>query len=92
MDELVLTARVACDDGRYVAKVDQLPLEGEGDSVQKAQDVLIQVMRSWIETNDGAEILEQVLAEAGFPGVKEDTELQLEFLEETGSLPLTRKS
>ncbi len=81
MDEVVLTARVVWDDGRYVAKVDQLPLEGEGDSVQQAQDSLIQVMRSWIETNDGTDTLEQVLSEAGFPGVKEDTELQLEFLE-----------
>ncbi len=81
MDELVLTARVAWDVGRYVAKVDQLPLEGEGDSVQQAQDSLIQVMRSWIETNDGTDSLEQVLSEAGFPGVKEDTELQLEFSE-----------
>ena len=81
MDELLLTARVALDDGRYVAKVDQLPLEGEGDSVQQAQDALIQVMRSWIETNDGTDSLEQVLSEAGFPGVKEDTELQLEFLD-----------
>ena len=81
MDELVLTARVAWDDGRYVAKVDQLPLEGEGDSVQQAQDALIQVMRSWIETNDGTDSLEQVLSEAGFPGVEEDTDLQLEFLE-----------
>ena len=64
-----------------MAKVDQLPLEGEGDSVQQAQDALIQVMRSWIETNDGTDSLEQVLSEAGFPGVKEDTDLQLEFVE-----------
>ncbi len=81
MDELLLTASVAWDDGKYVAKVDQLPLEGEGDSVQQAQDALIQVMRGWIETNDGTDNLEQALSEAGFPGVKEDTDLQLEFLE-----------
>ena len=81
MDELVLTARVAWDDGKYVAKVDQLPLVGQGDSVQQAQDALIQVMRSWIETNDGTDNLEQVLSEAGFPGVEEDTDLQLEFVE-----------
>ena len=81
MEQLVLTARVSRDDGRYVAKVDQLPLEAEGASVEEAQDGLVQTMRAWIETNDGADNLEQVLAEAGFPGVEEDTELQLEFVE-----------
>ena len=77
----MLTARVSWDDGKYVARVDQLPLEGTGESVQQAQDELIQTMRAWIEVNDGTESLEQALAEAGFPGVEEDTELQLEFLD-----------
>lgn len=81
MDQLVFTARVAWDNGRYVAKVDQLPLEGVGDSARQAQDELIQTMRAWIETHDGKDSLGQVLAQAGFPGVEEDTELQLEFLE-----------
>ena len=77
----MITARVSWDDGRYVARVDQLPLEGAGESVKEAQDELIQVMRAWIETNDGMDSLAPVLAEAGFPGVEEDTELQLEFVE-----------
>ena len=81
MEQLVLTARVSCNDGKYVAKMDQISLEAEGASVEEAQDGLVQAMRTWIETNDGADNLEQVLAEAGFPGVGEDTELQLEFLE-----------
>ena len=81
MQQLVLTARVSCDEGKYVAKVDQLPLEAEGASLEEAQDELIQSMRTWIETNDGTDSLEQALAEAGFPGVGEDTELQLEFVE-----------
>lgn len=81
MEPLLLTARVTDEDGKYVAKVDQLPLVGVGESVQEAQDELIKVMRVWIETNDGTDSLEQALAEAGFPGVAEDTELQLEFLE-----------
>ena len=81
MERLVLTARVSWDAGKYVARVDQLPLEGVGESVQQAQDALIQGMRGWIETNDGMDCLGQALAGAGFPGVGEDTELQLEFVD-----------
>ena len=81
MDQLVFTARVSWDEGRYVARIDRLPLEGAGESVSEAQDELIQVMRAWIETYDGTDSLTPVLAQAGFPGVDEDTELQLEFVE-----------
>ena len=81
MDSVMLTARVTWDSDRFVAKVDQLPLEGLGQSVEEAQDHLIQMMRSWIEENDGTDTLEQLLAEAGFPDVAEDTELQLEFVD-----------
>ena len=81
MDRLVLTARVAQSDGGYVARLEQLPLEGSGESVRKAQDELIQVMRAWIETHDGQDDLGQILAQAGFSGVEEGTELQLEFVE-----------
>ena len=81
MEQLVLTARVAREDDGFVARLEQLSLEGVGESVRDAQDDLIQAMRSWIETQDGLDNLEQALAEAGFPGVEEDTELQLEFLQ-----------
>ena len=64
-----------------IATVDSLPLEGVGDSVKQAQDELIQAMRAWIEAKDGTDSLEQTLADAGFPGVEEDTELHLEFVE-----------
>lgn len=81
MDTLLLTARVVWEDGRYVARVDKLPLEGVGGTVEEAQDELISAMRAWIELQDGTNRLEQALARAGFPGVQEDTELQLEFVE-----------
>ena len=81
MEQVVLTARVSWDNGIYTARVAQLPLEGAGESVQQAQDELIRNMRAWIEAKDGTDSLAQVLAEAGFPGVEEDTELQLEFSE-----------
>ena len=74
-----MTARVEHDSARFVARVDSLGIEGEGDSLEAAQDDLVQVMRAWIETLDGTESLEETLASAGFPGVDEDTELQLEF-------------
>ena len=81
MDPLVLTSQVVREDSRYVARVEQLALEGSGESVQEAQDELIKVVRSWIEIHDGRDDLEQALAQAGFPGVEEDTELHLEFVE-----------
>lgn len=81
MDSVVLTARVSLEDGRYVAKVDQLPLEGAGDSVEQAQDELIQTLRGWIEFNDTTDSLEREMEAIGFPGVAPETEVQLEFLE-----------
>ncbi len=84
MERLVLTARVARENGGYVARVDQLPLEGAGDSVRQAQDELIQAMRAWIQVHDGSDSLGEVLAQAGFQGVEEETELELEFVGEQG--------
>ena len=81
MDRVVLTATVVQGDGGYVASVEGLSLEGVGESVQEAQDQLIQAMRSWIEAHDGQGALADVLAQAGFPGVEDSTELQLEFSE-----------
>ena len=81
MDSVILTARVSLEDGRYVAKVDQLPLEGTGDSVEQAQDELIQTLRGWIEFNDTTDSLEREMEAIGFPGVVPETEVQLEFLE-----------
>jgi hypothetical protein len=79
LERLVLTARVNWDDARYIARIDQLGLEAAGESVREAQDELIDNLRAWIEVQDTTGGLEKALAEAGFPGVGEDTELQLEF-------------
>jgi hypothetical protein len=81
MERLVLTARVAWESSQYVARVDSLSLEGAGESVREAQDELIQAMRGWIESHDSLDTLGRVLAQAGFLGVEEDTELQLEFVD-----------
>ena len=79
MVSLVLTARVVREEERYVARVAELSLEGTGETVKEAQDELISAIRTWIELHDGTDRLEQMLAKAGFPGVDEDTELQLVF-------------
>ncbi len=81
METAVLTARVTWQDGKFVAAIEGLDLEAAGETVEEAQNELILVMRNWIEVQDGRSLLEETLAHAGFPGVKEDTELQLEFVE-----------
>ena len=41
--------------------------------------LLLQSFRSWIETRETSSQLEKSLEDAGYPGVTETTELQLEF-------------
>ena len=81
LEPTVLTAQVQQSDGRYIASIDALELAAEGETAAQAQDNLINLMRSWIEIQDGKSALEETLAQAGFPGVQEDTELQLQFVE-----------
>ena len=81
METLVLTAKVEEIENKYVARVDDLELEAIGESWETAQDELIQVVRGWIESHDGTDTLSDALADAGYPGVDEETELQLEFIE-----------
>ena len=81
MEILVLTSQVVWEDDKYVARIAGLNLEGAGNSVEQAQDDLIHQMRAWIEAQDGTSGLEHSLDEAGYPGVEETTELQLEFVE-----------
>ena len=90
MGTVVLTAEInrdrARDEAWFVARIEDLDLEGEGSSLEAAQDDLIQVMRAWIETHDGTDTLGDALAAAGFDGVDEETEVQLEFAEADPSL------
>jgi hypothetical protein len=81
MDNVLLTANVDQIEEKYVARIDELELVGEGETLEAAQDDLIQVMRAWIESHDGTDTLSKVLEDAGYPGVDEETELQLEFVE-----------
>ena len=81
METVFLTAKVEEIENQYVARVDDLELEAIGESLEIAQDELIQVVRGWIESHDGTDTLSDALADAGYPGVDEETELQLEFIE-----------
>ena len=74
-------AKVDQIEDKYVARIDDVGLVGEGETLEAAQDELIQVTRAWIESHDGTDTLSKVLEDAGYPGVEEETELQLEFLE-----------
>ena len=80
-ESVVITATIEKEEDRYVVRIDDLDLEGVGESLETAQDDLIQIMRAWIETHDGTDSLSKVMANAGYPGVDEETELQLEFAE-----------
>lgn len=79
MGTVVISAKIEMIEDKYVAKIDELELEGEGTTLEAAQDELIQVMRAWIESHDGTDTLSDVLADAGYPDVDEETEVQLEF-------------
>ena len=79
MGKVVLKANVNQIEDRYVARIDDLNLEADGESLEEAQDELIQATRAWIESHDGTDTLSEVLADAGHPGVDEETELHLEF-------------
>ena len=79
MGTVVLKANVNQIEDRYVARIDDLNLEADGESLEEAQDELIQATRAWIESHDGTDTLSEAMADAGHPGVDEETELHLEF-------------
>ena len=72
---------VALTSGRFVAWVDGLNVQVEGESADVARDELVQAMLVWISARDCSDSMAIALLEAGFPEVDEETELQLEFLD-----------
>lgn len=82
MERAILTAKVEWQDGIYLASIESLGLSAEGETVEAAQNELISLVRNWIEIQDARSLLEDTLAQAGLPGVEEETELQLEFVEQ----------
>ena len=84
MERLVLTARVEEENGRFMARVDGLDVQAEGDSANVAREELVQAMISWISARDCTDSMAMSLAEAGFPEIDEETELHLEFADSAG--------
>jgi len=82
VERAILTAKVEWQDGIYLASIESLGLSAEGETVEAAQNELISLVRNWIEIQDARSLLEDTLAQAGLPGVEEETELQLEFVEQ----------
>ncbi len=87
MERLTLTARVEQEDSRFVTRIESIGIQGEGDSVQAAQEELIQAMISWISNRDCTESMAGTLVKAGFPEIDDDTEIELEFIDLTGDDP-----
>ena len=67
--------------GRFVAWVDGLDVQAEGESADVAREELVQAMLIWISARDCTDSMAKALSEAGFPEVDEGTELHLEFLD-----------
>ena len=81
VDRLVLTARVEHENARFVAWVDGLDVQAEGESADVAREELVQAMLIWISARDCTDSMAMALSEAGYPEVDEETELHLEFLD-----------
>ena len=79
METVCLSGNVLYRDGMFEAVVDVLELSGSGESLEEAQDDLIDRFINWIQEREGQGDLEEKLAQAGYPGVDESTELVLEF-------------
>lgn len=82
MSTISLPGRVLTRDGSYEAVVENLDLAGIGTSVEAAQNDLVEQFINWIQQCEGMGVLEEKLADAGFEGVDERTELVLEFVDE----------
>ena len=81
MEKVSLAARAVQEETGYVVTVDNLSLSGKGNTLEEAQDDLVEKFVAWIQTCEGQETLEAALSEAGYDGVGEDTELELQFVE-----------
>ena len=81
MERVTLPAIMVQKEDGYLATIDNLKLMGKGTTVKEAQDDLVEKFMSWVQSCEGQGSLETVLSEAGFDGVDEATELELEFAE-----------
>lgn len=85
MEKLKVQARVVEKDSGFVATVESLTPKGKGATPREAQDDLVEKFIEWVQSCEGQGALETTLLEAGYVGVSESTELELEF-ENTGDV------
>ena len=83
MGKVTLPAQVRLQENDYLAIVEKLDLVGKGATVEEAQDDLVGKFMSWVQASEGQGMLEAALLEAGYAEVDEDTELELEFVEQS---------
>ena len=76
-EPIELTARVVARQGRFVAAVHGLELEGSGSTPAAAEEALVQAMRNWLERQDTAGRLAESL---GVEYLDEETEIVLQFV------------
>ena len=79
MQKLTVKAKVEEKENGFVANVENLTPEGKGTTSKEAQDDLVDKFVAWVQSCEGQGTLETVLSEAGYVGVSESTELELEF-------------
>ena len=81
VEKVTLAAAVVQSEEGYLATLDELALTGAGPTIREAQDDLVGRFVSWVQACDGQETLAEQLLGKGYPGVGDDTELELEFVE-----------
>ena len=81
MEKLTVQGKVVEKEDGFLATVENLSLKGKGVTAKEAQDDLVGKFIAWVQSCEGQETLETALSEAGYDGVGEDTELELEFAE-----------
>jgi len=82
-DSITLKAQTRLVDGVYWAGLSELGLESSADSLDGAHEELVHVVRSWIEFQDTAGTLGYSLSVIGFVDVRDETEIHLEFAEDS---------
>ena len=83
MEEARLSALIVKDGDTFQAKVEELDLLGTGATVTEAQDDLIEKFTAWLQGCEEQDNLEEALSRIGLSGVGEETELVLEFQEQS---------
>ena len=81
MGAISFSGNVSSRDGTFEAVVELLDLRASGASAEEAQENLIEQFINWIRECENRGTLEEKLAEAGYKGVNDGTELVLEFTE-----------